>query len=263
MKKTDKKTKKIPPKKATAKKGDVKKSDVPAPLVNCSRTSAFTAYRSPDSAKRMITYSPLLLLIPIIVVSSTAKLYKMVIKFIEENILGFINPLIETLLEEKFEIFDFNVGIDAPSAYVILVGIIIIFMLYSLLCLLKKEVSKMREAEKVSYYFFNDIIAIYNDDKQEQFRTVNGIVSVKVTPAVSTKIIHVIMTVFTSLITFNSKPIWQMIHGFRDVIIVPIGSPSETIILHDVKDPYELVKNIKKHYPMCNVEGFGNNFILK
>ena len=283
MEKTDKKVKNIPPKKDAAKKVDAKKVDAkkvdakkadskkvdvnkpaaPAPLVNCSRTSNFAAYRSPYSAQRMITHAPLLIMILILFVSFTKSLYRSVLKFIEKNILVFINPLIETFLEEKFKGQDFNIAIDAPSLYTILVGFILLFMLFGWFNLLKEEVERMHEAEKICYYFFDDIIAFYTESNKEQFRTINGIVSVKVTPAVSTKIIHVIMTVFASLITFNSKPIWQMIHGFRDVIIVPLGNPSETIILHDVRDPDKLVKNIKKHYPMCNVEGFGNSFSLK
>lgn len=145
----------------------------------------------------------------------------------------------------------------------VLVTILVIFTVIVLrwwMKLIIKEEDRCEKASQTRYYFYNDIIELCTKSKRESFRTVNGIVSVRVSPAINTGFFPTIMTCIVSLLSLNSKPLWQRKYGFRDVTIVTLGSPSETIVLHDVDDPETLVNNIKKHYPQCNVESFGNGF---
>lgn len=245
-------------------KNNTNKKAAPAtsPIANCGRTSNFVAHRDGRSVKRLSTH-----LVPAIVL--VAIFIPLLIKDLREGVVTLCNNIgnaLSTLLTQLCSsikiIESVEVNIDAVS--IIVAGVL-------LLCLIdllwwnsrkKKEQKRMEEAENIRYYFYDDIIEFCTKEKRESFRTVNGIVSVKVTPAVNKGFGPSFMTALVALLSFNSKPLWQKKYGFRDVTIVTLGSPSETIVLHDVKDPATLVNNIKLHYPKCNVESFGNGFNL-
>ena len=228
----------------TAKKAATPETPVVSPIANCSRVSNFVANRCGESEKRISTHLPLLLLIPIVLM--------LIIKGTREWLLG-ISADIAALISESF------------SPVIVLVAMVVIISLIILIwwiSLIKREIGRCERARDTRYYFYDDIIEFCTKTKRESFRAVNGIVSVKVTPAINNGFGPSFMTVLIALLSFNSKPLWQKKYGFRDVTIVTLGSPAETIVLHDVENPAELVNNIKLHYPQCNVESFGNGFNL-
>lgn len=224
-----------------AKKGK-KTAPVAAPVANFSRTSKFVAHRSGKSEKRLSTNLPLLLYIPLIIV--------LLVETTRDMLMGLAANIVIAL----------GVEIDPVIVLVALVAIVALLILLWWAILSSKEAERCRKAEETRYYFYDDIIEFCSKDKRTSFRTISGIVSVKVTPAVNKGFGPSFMTALVALLSFNSKPLWQRKYGFRDVTIVTLGSPAETIVLHDVEDPKTLVSNIKLHYPQCNVESFGNSF---
>ena len=211
----------------TSKKVVAPETPVASPIANCSRVSNFVANRCGESEKRISTHLPALLFIPVILM--------LLIKGTRQWLLG-LSASIAALISESFS------PVIVLVAMVVIVSLIILIWWISLI---KREIGRCERARDTRYYFYDDIIEFCTKTKRESFRAVNGIVSVKV-----------------ALLSFNSKPLWQKKYGFRDVTIVTLGSPSETIVLHDVEDPVTLVNNIKLHYPQCNVENFGNGFNL-
>lgn len=249
--------------KAMTKK-DKKKGDAPAPsspVANCQRKSLFAAQRDGRSEKRVSTFAlPILSLLLIVVVP-------VLIKPIFDIIVNACNVAAADLsitLTNLFEgvklIESIVVEIDAYSIINSAISAIILADLGWWAVLKKGEKERIEEADKIRYYFYSDIIEFCKEEKRESFRAIGGIVSVKVTPAVNEDLGPTLMTAIVALLSRNSKPLWQRKHGFRDVTIVPLGNPSETIVLHDVKNPSELVNNIKLHYPQCHVESYGNSF---
>ena len=228
----------------TSKKVVAPETPVASPIANCSRVSNFVANRCGESEKRISTHLPALLFIPVILM--------LLIKGTREWLLG-ISASIAALIGESFS------PVIVLVAMVVIVSLIILIWWISLI---KREIGRCERARDTRYYFYDDIIEFCTKTKRESFRAVNGIVSVKVTPAVNKGFGPSFMTLLIALLSFNSKPLWQKKYGFRDVTIVTLGSPSETIVLHDVEDPVTLVNNIKLHYPQCNVESFGNGFNL-
>ena len=226
-----------------AKKGN-KKAPVAAPVANFSRTSKFVAHRSGKSEKRLSTNLPLLLYIPLVAL--------LIIEATRDMIMNLSASIVSAIGAE----------IDPMIIFVALVAIVALLILLWWAILSSKEAERCRKAEETRYYFYDDIIEFCEKDKRTSFRTISGIVSVKVTPAVDKNFGPSLMTAIIALLSFNSKPLWQRKYGFRDVTIVTLGSPAETIVLHDVEDPKTLVNNIKLHYPQCNVESFGNGFNL-
>ncbi len=244
------------------KKNDTKKANTGAnapAVANCTRTSNFAAHRDGRSEKRITTHLPLLLYIPLVLVL-VLKNTRNALLDLSGKIASGISSGIENLLSSLN--ITLNVNINPTVVLVILVAIIALLILIWHRILVGRELERCNKAEQTRYYFYDDIIEFCTKEKRESFRTVNGIVSVKVTPAVNKGFGPSFMTVLIALLAFNSKPLWQRRYGFRDVTIVTLGSPSETIVLHDVEDPATLVNNIKLHYPQCNVESFGNGFNL-
>ena len=236
----------------TSKKPNTDKS-VATPVANCSRTSNFVAHRCGKSEKRLSTHLPLLLFIPLAIALIVEPLRNMLMR-----ISGAVATAIESLLTSLNVELAVN-PVVVLVAFVLLVSLVIICWWNSLK---SKEAERCNKAAENRYYFYDDIIELCTKDKREQWRTLNGIVSVKVTPAINKSFGPTFMTVLVALLSLNSKPLWQRKYGFRDVTIVTLGSPSETIVLHDVEDPSTLVNNIKRYYPQCNVESFGNGFNL-
>lgn len=228
----------------TSKKVVTPETPVASPIANCSRVSNFVANRCGESEKRISTHLPALLFIPVILM--------LLIKGTRQWLLG-LSASIAALISESFS------PVIVLVAMVVIVSLIILIWWISLI---KREIGRCERARDTRYYFYDDIIEFCTKTKRESFRAVNGIVSVKVTPAVNKGFGPSFMTALVALLSFNSKPLWQKKYGFRDVTIVTLGSPSETIVLHDVEDPVTLVNNIKLHYPQCNVESFGNSFTL-
>ena len=228
----------------TSKKVVAPEAPVASPIANCSRVSNFVANRCGESEKRISTHLPALLFIPVILM--------LLIKGTRQWLLG-LSASIAALISESFS------PVIVLVAMVVIVSLIILIWWISLI---KREIGRCERARDTRYYFYDDIIEFCTKTKRESFRAVNGIVSVKVTPAVNKGFGPSFMTALVALLSFNSKPLWQKKYGFRDVTIVTLGSPSETIVLHDVEDPVTLVNNIKLHYPQCNVENFGNGFNL-
>lgn len=251
MKKDTKKTKKT----ATTAPQSPK---APA-IANCTRTSNFVAHRCGASEKRITTHLPLLLYIPVVVLLILAKTRAMLID-LSTTIATALSGVISSVLENAN--LSLEITISPMVVLVVLVAIVALLILAWWRALVANEGARCAKAALTRYYFYDDIIEFCTEEKRESFRAINGIVSVKVTPAVNKGFGPSFMTVLIALLAFNSKPLWQKKYGFRDVTIVTLGSPSETIVLHDVEDPATLVSNIKKHYPQCNVESFGNGFNL-
>lgn len=249
--KTDKKTKKpVAPASSTSK----------APVIaNCSRTSNFVAHRCGESEKRLTTHHPLFLFIPLVLALVLSVTRNALLK-LSEWIAGLLNNGISALLEMCH--LDMNIAVGPVAVLVALVVIAVLIILGWWNALRDKEAERCLKASQTRYYFYDDIVEFCTKEKRESFRTVNGIVSVRVSPSIDTSFGPTFMTVLVALLSLNSKPLWQRKYGFRDVTIVTLGSPSETIVLHDVEDPTTLVSNIKKHYPQCNVEYYGNSFEL-
>lgn len=233
-----------PKAKSKSDKKGKKTAPVAAPAANFSRTSKFVAHRSGKSEKRLSTNLPLLLYIPLVAL--------LIIEATRDMIMNLSASIVSAIGAE----------IDPMIIFVALVAIVALLILLWWAILANKEAERCRKAEETRYYFYDDIIEFCTNTKRESFRAVNGIVSVKVTPAVNKGFGPSFMTALVALLSFNSKPLWQRKYGFRDVTIVTLGSPAETIVLHDVEDPKTLVSNIKLHYPQCNVESFGNGFNL-
>ena len=244
------------------KKDTNKKEALPStsPDTNFGRTSNFSAKKDERSELRVSTYAPLLLLIPVFL--------PFVFKKVRQGITDFfdgIGAILTNLLNELFKDVDFlewKVEIDSTEIVLTVILFIVSCILVRTILNIKKENKRLEDASKTRYYFYDDIIEICTKTKRESFRTIGGIVSVKVTPTINTDFGSSFMTALVALLSFNSKPLWQRKFGFRDVTIVTLGSPSETIVLRDVEDPATLVSNIKKYYPQCNVESFGNGFNL-
>ena len=251
MKKNNKKTKKPAASAPQSPKAPV--------IANCTRTSNFVAHRCGESEKRLTTHHPLLLYIPLVIVLIIAKTRNLILQ-LSTVIAGALTDGIKVLLEmAKIKM---DVQVSPILVMVLLVAIVALIILGWWNALRGKELERCRKAALTRYYFYDDIIELCTKEKRESFRTINGIVSVRVSPAINTAAGPTFMTVLVSLLSLNSKPLWQRKYGFRDVTIVTLGSPSETIILHDVEDPTTLVSNIKKYYPQCSVECFGNSFEL-
>ena len=227
-----------------AKKGKSKEKNATPPVANFSRTSKFVAHRSGKSEKRLSTNLPLLLYIPLIVL--------LLLEATRDMLMSLAANIVTAI----------GVEIDPVIIFVALVAIVALLILLWWAILSGKEAERCRKAEETRYYFYDDIIEFCEKDKRTSFRTIGGIVSVRVTPAIDKHFGPSFMTGLIALLSFNSKPLWQRKYGFRDVTIVTLGSPAETIVLHDVEDPKTLVSNIKLHYPQCNVESFGNGFNL-
>ena len=247
-------------------KKDNKKSGAQAPaspVANCQRKSLFAAQRDGRGEKRVSTYAlPILSLLLLVVVPVLIKpVFDMIVSACD-TIAADLSITLTDLFEGVKFIESIVVEIDSYSVINSAISAIILSNLGWWAVLKKRENDRIKEANKIRYYFYNDIIEFCTGEKRESFRAINGIVSVKVTPAVNKGFGPSFMTVLIALLAFNSKPLWQKKYGFRDVTIVTLGSPSETIVLHDVEDPVTLVNNIKLHYPQCNVESFGNGFNL-
>jgi hypothetical protein len=249
--KTDKKTKKpVAPASSTSK----------APVIaNCSRTSNFVAHRCGESERRLTTHHPLLLFIPLVIVLVLSTTRNALLK-LSEWIAGALNSGIAAILDMCNLDMDIKVGPVAVLVALVVIMILVIIGWWN--SLRNKEAERCRKASETRYYFYDDIVEFCTKEKRESFRTISGIVSVRVSPSINTSFGPTFMTGLVALLSLNSKPLWQRKYGFRDVTIVTLGSPSETIVLHDVEDPATLVSNIKKHYPQCNVEYYGNSFEL-
>lgn len=248
------------------KNKNTKKANTPAPsdknapvVANCSRTSNFVAHRCGESEKRLTTHHPLLLYIPIVlalVIKATRTALLNLSTAIADALSSGINSVMATAN------LSLDVKVSPIVVLVVTVAIVALIIFAWWKHLVKKETARCVKASNTRYYFYDDIIEFCTKEKRESFRTIGGIVSVKVTPAINTDFGSSFMTTLVALLSLNSKPLWQRKYGFRDVTIVTLGSPSETIVLHDVEDPATLVSNIKKYYPQCNVESFGNGFEL-
>ena len=240
---------------------------IPAPstssspvIANCSRTSNFAAHRCGDSERRLTTHHPLFLFAIAILLFIHTVTRELIL-----NACGMIATAITNAIATALARINLSINIQVSPIFVLVVVLFIFAMIVLSwwFKLLIKENERCTKAAQTRYYFYDDIIEFCTKEKRESFRTVNGIVSVRVSPAINEGFVPTLMTWIVALLSLNSKSLWQRKYGFRDVTIVTLGSPSETIILHDVEDPDTLVKNIKKHYPMCNIESFGNGFSIK
>ena len=233
-------------------------------IADCERKSLFSAHKAGETAKSLKTWLPTdfggLIAFLFAIFQKEYKAFEKSVKFVMDAI-----EKIQDLLKNFSDTETAVTALDYTKVAIIVVITFLALVAVIQYLVKKLEEEKMEKAANIYYYFYKDMIEIVdqNTKKREAIRTLNGIVSYKVDAPVKTnKLGDKLMAVIVSILRADSREYWKHKYGFADVVITTTGNPDESIVLHDVADPDELIANIRKHYQTSTSLSVGNSFNL-